>query len=160
MIVVECFLDTYVVHSLGVSRKSIKHTRGKGKVLKKVREQARDRVIGIVDEDPGNARSADMGNYIESETLQSVKLLTRRDDDNKRLIEISPRLEEWILHRAKQNKISPKEYNLPEDGEELHKILHVEKKKDFQQFFQQLLDSNDDELNKMREWLTETVGSN
>jgi hypothetical protein len=155
MILVECNPDEYLVSNLGFSKKKIKHEGGKGKVVGKLTKMKR--AIGIIDEDPDSTQPGELSNYIDREVCGNLKLLQNRDDGDKLIIQISPKLEGWILLRAKYNEISPKDFNLPEDPEKLHSITRIERKDNFQRFLKKLLDSNDDELNKMREWLTKAI---
>ena len=155
MVVIGCYLDEYVIRSLGFPKRSYKHESGKGKVLEQVRK--RPNAIGMVDEDPSSNQPRDMENYVETASGPGLKLLTRKKDDGKRIIVIRPRLEEWILLRANQHRISPKDHGLPTDAHGWKSILHIEKGKSFQEFFQKLLDSNDEEIEKLREWIHEAL---
>jgi hypothetical protein len=105
VIIVECYTDEYVVRLLGF--KGIKHEGGKGKVFERVRENAG--TIGMIDEDPNSNQPSERYEYIECERRSTIKLLVKKGDKNKRVIEISPDLEGWILARAKKNQVSPKE---------------------------------------------------
>jgi hypothetical protein len=156
MIAVECYLDTYVVQSLGFSRKSIKHLRGKGKVIKRVREEMTGPIVGLIDEDPGAPQDGDMKNYVIRESINGLKLFSRRNDETRSLIQIQPMLEEWILHRAKHNGISIKDFGLPDDAQELHKT-HIEDRENFRRFYNRLLESNDEEIEKLKEWIQEAL---
>jgi len=121
MIILECYLDEFIVKCLGFPQKRIKHEGSKGNVIKKLENENIKNAIGIIDEDPLSANPKGMLYYKEFEALNSVKLFTKEGDKHKRLIEIQPRLEDWIIKRAKVNNIDLKNYNIPDDPKELHK---------------------------------------
>jgi hypothetical protein len=45
--------------------------------------------------------------------------------NNNDLIVLCPRLEEWVLKATKEAQIDIKRYNLPDDGEHLHKEINI-----------------------------------
>ncbi len=148
MIIVECHTDKFLVELLGF--KGIKHEGGKGKVLERVRENAG--AIGIIDEDPNSNQPLDRNEYIEGECRSTIKLLVRKGDKSKKIIELSPDLEAWILARAKKNRVSPKSFGLPDDPHELH-IPHIEKRRNFREFMERLAETDDVEIGALKEWL-------
>ena len=154
MIVVEGYADKALIVDMGFPRKRIKIGRDKGKVLESVRKgQA---TIGIIDEDPYSGQPSDLRNYIEKDSRRTIKLLARKDNDSKRLIQISPRLEDWLYSRALQNRIHPNDFGLPSDPEGLHKILRVDKNKNFRRFLKKLIES-DDEIKTLKKWILEVI---
>jgi len=154
MIVVECDPDEFFIKSIGFSRKLIKHESGKGKVLGIVGKKPH--AIGIIDEDPNSSQPGEMKKYIEKEAMDTIKLLIRKDDNGKRVIQISPYLEHWLLHRAKKNGISVKDFGLPDDPEELHDITHIERNINFQNFLNELI-KIDDEIDAIKRWINEAI---
>ncbi|RJS71626.1 hypothetical protein CW696_04250, partial [ANME-2 cluster archaeon] len=92
--------------------------------------------------------------YIEKDTRSTVKLLIRKDDNSKRLIQISPYLEHWLLDRARQNRIAPNDFGLPNDPKELHSIPHVERNRNFHSFLNKLIEV-DDEIDTLKKWIRE-----
>ncbi len=154
MIVVEGYSDKALVADMGFPGKRIKIGRDKGKVLESVKKgQA---AIGIIDEDPDSGQPSDLRNYVEKDSRSTIKLLVRKDDDSKRLIQISPRLEDWLYSRAQQNRIDPKSFDLPKCPEDLHKILRVDKKEDFHRFLNELIEA-DDEIDTLKKWISEVI---
>ena len=154
MIVVEGYSDKALVADMGFPRKQIKIGRDKGRVLESVRNgQA---TIGIIDEDPDSGQPSDLKKYIEKDSRHTIKLLVWKDDDSKRLIQISPRLEDWLYSRAIQNQISPRSFGLPKYPEDLHKILHVERNRNFHSFLNELIEA-DDEINTLKKWILEVI---
>lgn len=153
MIVVECYLDEYLVKLLGLPKRLIKHQHGKGKVMKFLREYGS---IGIVDEDPYSAQPKDLCYYEEIENSENIKLLQRKGDQSKHLIVISDNMEDWIAKRAKINNISMKEYGLPSDPDRMHNIPHIERKREFKAFLQNLVNI-DDEIILLKTWLMDNL---
>jgi hypothetical protein len=148
LIVVECNNDECFIRAIGFSRKSVKHERGKEGVLERVKEG----MIGIIDEDPDSTQSHERKKYFEKESKSTIKLLVNKDDENKRIIQLTPMLELWLLYRARQNGISPKDYNLPDDPHELKKIPRLDNRKDFLNFIKKLIEI-DDEIDTLKKWL-------
>jgi len=148
IIIVECNPDEFLVKLLGFTK--IKHGGGKGKVLKKVRDNPGS--IGIIDEDPDSNQPKERKEYIEQECVAEVKLLINKQDRNRMVIQISPRLEEWILNRARQNHLNPIKFGLPNDANELH-TPHIENNKYFQEFMKKLVDTDDDGICALKKWL-------
>ena len=154
MIVVEGYSDKALVADMGFPRKQIKIGRDKGRVLESGRNgQA---AIGIIDEDPDSGQPSDLKKYIKKDSRHTIKLLVWKDDDSKRLIQISPRLEDWLYSRALQNQISPRSFGLPKYPEDLHKILHVDEKENFHSFLNELIEA-DDEINTLKKWILEII---
>ena len=84
--------------------KGIKHEGGKGKVLERVKENPG--AVGIIDEDPDSNQPSERYEYIEYERRSTIKFLVKKGDKSKKVIEISPDLEGWILARARKNRVS------------------------------------------------------
>ena len=122
MIYVECKPDETLVKALGISGKVIEHRSGKGSVCKRLEESINSK--GLVDEDPLSAQPS----YIKKLTLRSqkhdIKLLYDENAKNY-LIMLCANLEEWILKATKDAEINIKNYNLPDNIDELHKILNT-----------------------------------
>ena len=155
MIVVEGYADKALIVDMGFPIKQIKIGSDKGKVLKSVRKgQA---AIGIIDEDPDSGQPSDLReNYIEKDSKRTIKLLVRKDDVGKRIIQIAPRLEDWLYSRARQNRIDPMSFDLPKYPEDLHKILRVDKNKNFRRFLKKLIEA-DDEIDTLKRWVLEVI---
>jgi len=61
-----------------------------------------------------------------------IKKLSIKNYNGKKVIQLSPYLEHWILHRARKNHIYPNDFGLPEDPIEFHDITHIERRINFQ----------------------------
>lgn len=150
MIVVECYNDEFLIKILGFSRP--KHEGCKGKVLEKVTKDRNPLVIGIVDEDPDSHQPSSLRDYIQEDSKSSIKLLVSKRDSRRRIVQISPFLEEWILQRARQNKILPSAFDIPNDSHALHSIPNAHKRLNFQKFMKYLVE-RDAEMAALKEWL-------
>ena len=157
MIFVECNPDKFVVRKIVTGkRKQIKHGGGKTGVLHEL--DGKGRAVGIVNADPDNKKPpGDMKKYSMKDARGTIKLLGRKDDSSKSLIELFPDLEGWMINRAKKNGISLRDYGLPDDRKKMHDILHIEKNLDFQKFIKMLIRSSDDEVNALRRWIREAM---
>jgi hypothetical protein len=126
MIYVECKPDRLLVNILGISKRDIVHAGNISKVCKGLAKSENSK--GLVDEDP----SGDRPSYIDTLRLiqnqHEIKIL----QDNKRenyLFVLCPRLEEWVLKAAKEADVDIKRYNLPDDGDQLHKVINLDLRK-------------------------------
>jgi hypothetical protein len=106
----------------------------------------------MIDEDPGKSQPSERYEYIECERRSTIKLLVKKSDKSKKVIELSPDLEGWILARAKKNQVSPKDYGLPDDPQGL-RSPHIEKRKNFRNFMDELVKTDDDEIASLKKWL-------
>lgn len=122
-IVLECNPDEALIKVLGYTRKMITHQPGRGEVINYL--QRNPSAIGIVDEDPGSAKPTYFSKFTHESDEQFDIASFHIPKLRTRLIVIKPRLEEWILKQALESKINPKSYSLPEDANDLHKIINT-----------------------------------
>lgn len=156
MIITECYKDKALVHRIGFSGEYVWHEFGRSRVLGKV-EQSKTPVVGIIDEDPNAAKPPEMKEYIfQEESTETVKLLKRKNDDTKRLIQICPRLENWLYMVARRNKVSPSQFGLPGNPEELH-TLSFRSSENFHKFLIVLNRAKDYEIDILKKWIKETI---
>ena len=151
-VLVECNADEKLLRALGVSKKQLRHERCKGEVVKRILKF--DCATGLIDEDPSSAQPRDLDNYKQVQAAEELHLLTRRDDKNKRLIIVCPRLEDWLIERAKSSGIQPEDYGLPSDPDKLHSIPLYEQKDDFCRFLAELKE-RDSGMQLLRRWILE-----
>lgn len=149
-VLVECNADEVVLRNLGVSKRQLLHESCKGEVVKRVRKY--DCATGLVDEDPYSTQPRDLNNYTEVKNAKGLRLLNRRDDKNKRLIIVCPRLEDWLINRAKSSGIRPDDYGLPSDPDRLHSIPRYEQKPGFLRFLAELKE-RDKGMHLLRQWI-------
>jgi len=158
MIFLECNNDELLIKSLGFQRKGISHERCKGEVVKKVGKSSS--AVGIIDEDIKANEPREMNNYMEvseRKANRNIKLLQKKDDKQKILVQISPYLEHWLLNCAKRNKIKPKDFNLPDDPQKLHAMTNLDRNKKFQEFLEKLIET-DTEIQTLKKWIEDALG--
>jgi hypothetical protein len=122
MIYVECKPDFVLVNVLGVAKRNIIHAGNKSKVCRRLKKS--DNSKGLVDEDPWTEQPP----YVEKLDLIHNQHEIKTLQDNQRgnyLIVLCPRLEEWVLKATKDAQIDITRYNLPDDGERLHKEINI-----------------------------------
>ena len=151
-VLVECYPDAALLRALGVSRKQLRHERCKGEVVKRVHKFGN--ATGLIDEDPASAQPRDLGNYKQVQAAEGLRLLARRDDKNKRLIIICPRLEDWLIQRAGLSDIEPEDFGVPSNPNRLHSIVRYDQKDGFQEFLAELKEQ-DKGMHLLRRWILE-----
>jgi hypothetical protein len=158
MIVVECDKDQALMYRMSFVPDQVEHELGRSRVLAKV--EKRQKAIGIIDEDPQSRRPEYLEAYSEKNTSGKIRLLVREDDNEKWIIQISPRLEDWLCGIAKRNKILPEEFDLPTSPGELHRMsLKVGKNREnFHRFLDALRRTKDNEIVTLREWIRQAIG--
>jgi hypothetical protein len=157
MIFLECNNDECLIKSLGFFKKQIFHVFNKGQVVKRVGKETR--AIGLIDKDLDRDKPKEMKDYVEVKDNRTgdIILFQKKDDKRKRLIQISPYLEGWLLKRAKRNKINPKKFNLPDDPEKLHKTPRLKKNRKFLEFLEKLIET-DSEIQTLKKWIEDALG--
>ncbi len=110
----------------------MRHGRCKGEVVKRVFKS--DSAIGLIDEDPASAQPRDLNNYKQIQAAEGLRLFIRIDDKNKKFIIVCPRLENWLIEKAKLSGIRPEDYGLPGNPDRLYSIPRLDKKEGFQRF--------------------------
>ena len=151
-ILVECYPDAALLHTLGVPNKQLRHERCKGEVVKRVHKFGN--ATGLIDEDPTSAQPRDLDNYKQVQAGEGLRLRARRDDKNKRLIIICPRLEEWLLQKARLLDVKSEEYGLPSDPDRLHSVPRYDQKDGFCRFLAELK-KRDSGMHLLRRWILE-----
>ena len=117
----ECNTEKVLIEILGFKPH---HVSGRSRVINKLKR--RKNTVGIVDSDPGRPSPHYMDHFIENNDLSSKKhgfKVLHDPKNNNWLIVLQPRFEEWIINIAKAEKVTLKEYSLPEDPDKLHAIL-------------------------------------
>jgi len=151
-VLVECNADEAVLKGLGVSKKQLRHEHCKGEVVKRVLKF--DSAIGIIDEDPQSAQPRDLNNYKQVQAAEGLHLLTRQGRVGQRLVVVCPKLEDWLIDRAKSSGIRPEDYGLPSDPDSLHSIPRYEQKEGFRRFLAELK-KHDRGMHLLRRWVLE-----
>lgn len=151
-ILVECYPDAALLRTLGVPRKQLLHYGGKYELVKKLKKRAHD--VGMVDEDPGKVQPQDMSSYRQTDSAEGLHLLTRQGSGGQRLVMICPKLEDWLIERAKSSGIRPENYGLPSNPDHLHSIPRYEQKEGFRRFLAELKE-RDSGMHLLRRWIFE-----
>jgi hypothetical protein len=149
-IAVECYPDEVVLRGLGVPRKHVLHQARKGEVFNWLKRNAG--VVGMVDEDPDSDQPRDLVSYQQVQASEGLLLLVRQGSSGQRLIVVRPRLEDWLIQRARACGVDPRQYQLPGTAKELHNIPRYEQKDGFQRFLAELSD-HDKGLSLLRQWV-------
>jgi hypothetical protein len=125
MIYTECKPDSVLAKTLGIQKKDIIHLGGKPEVCKQL--EKRENWKGLIDEDPFSIQPPYLKKLEVKENLSDYELKVLNDNSNNNdLIVLCPRLEEWMLKATKEAEIDIKKYNLPDDGERLHKEINID----------------------------------
>lgn len=155
MILVECNADEALLRALGVAGRRIQHHQGRDNVLLAVRKGAP--CTAMVDEDPSSPlQSPELKNYQTEEKLDTLRYMRHMQEQGKRLIVVCPRLEEWMLNRAKINGIDPAEFGLPSDPRELHHTTRYYEQPRFRDFLNELI-AKDAEMCQLKSWLQQAL---
>jgi len=141
VIYVECSPDLALIRKLGVPRREIRHSSGKGEVLKRV---LRGPSIGLVDEDPESPQPRRLEEFELERDLGHLRVL-RSKKGMSYLVIICPVLEAWVLNAARSAGVNMGRLGLPSDWRELHKVINARRVQDR---FERLLD----EINQSREF--------
>jgi hypothetical protein len=152
MIYLECKPDEALVVTLGIPGKEIEHTSGKGSVCKKLEKSKHSK--GLVDEDPSSIQPSYIKKLKTLSNKHYIKLLYDKNAENY-LIILCPNLEVWILNATRDAEINIKNYNLPDNADELHKILNTKIGK-----FTNLLQTLIKEKSRMLKTLEDFIKSN
>jgi hypothetical protein len=150
-VLVECSADEVVLRNLGVPRKQLSHFGGKDKLITRLRDMPG--AVGMVDEDPASTQHPDLKvAYRKVESAEGLQLLIRQGSGGQRLVMICPKLEDWLIERAKSSGIRPEDYALPSDPDRLHSIPRYEQKEGFRHFLEELKE-RDRGMRLLRQWI-------
>ena len=152
-VLVECNADEVVLRNLGVPKRQLFHFGGKDKLINRLRNLPG--AVGVVDEDPASIQHPDLkASYRQAESAEGLRLLARRGSGGQRLVVICPKLEDWLIERAKSSGIRPEDHGLPSDPDRLHSIPRYEQKEGFRRFLS-VLKEQDKGMRLLRRWVFE-----
>ena len=152
IVLVECFHDAALAKALGVTGSDLRHASGRGDVVRRLRKAEED-AIGLIDADPGKGgRPRELDNYQEKDRESGLRLLVHRSDSSKRVIEVNPWLEVWLVARAGSSGVSLSDHGLPDTGHALHGNARRDRDPRFRRFLQDLL-AADTALQTLKKWL-------
>jgi len=141
-----------LLQSQGIPRKRILVLGSKGNVIKRLKNRPGD--MGMVDEDPESiqTQSHELANYEEVDRGEGLCLLAREGHNGQKLIVICPRIEDWLVQRARLSDIDPEQYYLPSTPKELKEMVHYEQKEGFRRFLAKLKEQ-DKGMQFLRQWI-------
>jgi len=152
-VLIECNADYIVLRNIGVQKKQLFHFAGKDKLINRLRNLPG--AFGVVDEDPASIQHPDLkASYRQTDSAEGLHLLARQGSGGQRLVMICPKLEDWLIERAKSSGIRPKDYGLPSDPDKLHSIPRYEQKEGFCRFLAELKE-RDSGMHLLRRWILE-----
>jgi len=146
-IIVECKPDEILAKSLGLAKKEIAHQSNKGEVcnlLKKTKIS-----LAMVDEDLNSSQPKYLSNYTLIENKHDVINLHSKSE-NKTILVLKPRLEEWILKRCKKSAVKPEKHFLPSNNVQLKDVINYPLV-NFTNLLEELIKKNDDGLVYLKE---------
>lgn len=120
MYLVECYADElFLCNLLPNIANNIEHTGSRSKIIKKI-DNGKGIYKALIDEDPDSKQDERLNSYSMSFANTFIKVYKAKGSI---IVVLCPRIEEFLLNIAREVNIDPKDYNLPNNGEELHKIL-------------------------------------
>jgi len=152
-VLVECNADEVVLRNLGVPKRQLFHFGGKDKLINRLRHL--HGAVGVVDEDSASIQHPDLkASYRQAESAEGLRLLARQGSGGQRLVIICPKLEDWLIERAKSSGIRPEDHGLLSDPDRLHSIPRYEQKEGFRRFLAELKE-RDGGMHLLRRWVFE-----
>jgi hypothetical protein len=151
---VECNNDEALVRSLVIRNQRIVHVAGKVHVLRKLAE-CEVAALGIIDDDTGKQHSGypkEMVKYCACENGFKLTLMRHSGVAGKSVVRIGPWLEQWLIDRAHDCRLSLDRYGLPTKASALHKTPHLDLNPEFIRFLSELA-SADDGMKLLGKWL-------
>jgi hypothetical protein len=143
VLIVECDPDLVLVETLTTpSRKRNKHAGGKSMVIRNLM-RTYENSVGMIDEDPASIQPDDLQRFTETNRLQREQIrIHHHDQRNNRLIVLCPKLEEWVLGACSEAGIDVRDYNLPNNPNQLHEVINVRINR-FRQLVEDLMKRSD-----------------
>jgi len=141
--IVECKPDEVLAKILGFRTNEIAHQPNKGEVCNYMMKSKVK--IALIDEDPGSTSQPKLLKQFKLEINQfDIKYLALKKED-KNVIILQPRLEEWILKRCKVSGVKPEDHFLPSDNKKLKDVINLHLNR-FEELLKNLSDKNDEGL--------------
>lgn len=146
-IIVECKPDEILAKSLGLTKKEIAHQPNKGEVCNLLMKT--NISLAIIDEDPNSGQPKYLSKYTHKEDKHDVINLHLKSE-NKTILILKPRLEEWILKRCKESAIEPETHFLSSNNKKLKDEINYHLI-NFSKLLDELIQKNDAGLLYLRE---------
>jgi len=144
MYLVECKPDTVLVYILTrTSKKNIEHVGNKTELLKRLVKSTDAK--GIADEDPWAHQPPLLNRFEETQnqnlTTCEIRIFHQKGRNNL-LVMLCPRLEDWILKAANEANINLQHFGLPNNAEELHRLINI-RTDNFEKLVENIKDKSD-----------------
>jgi hypothetical protein len=150
-VLIECSADEVVLRNLGIPKKQLFHFGGKDKLISRLRNLPG--AVDVVDEDPASIQHPDLrASYRQAGFAEGLRLLARQGSGGQKLVAICPKLEDWLIDRARLSGIRPENYGLAGDPDRLHSIPRYELKESFRRFLAELKE-RDSGMDILRRWV-------
>jgi len=144
MYLVECKPDAVLVQILTrTSRRNIEHAGNKTELLKRLVKSTDSK--GIADEDPWAYQPSLLSRFEETrnQNLATCEIrIYRQRGRNNLLVMLCPRLEDWILKAANEANINLQRFGLPNNAEELHRLINI-RTDNFEKLVENIKDKSD-----------------
>jgi len=153
MYLVECYADElFLCNLLPNIANNIEHTGSRSKIIKKI-DNGKCIYKALIDEDPDSIQDERLNSYSMSFANKFIKVYKAKGSI---ILTLRPRIEEFLLNIARAVNIDPKDYNLPDNGEELHKILgnqRVKQNNNTKNFINNIVNSNHSAIQKIKNYM-------
>ncbi|GFP27654.1 MAG: hypothetical protein DDT22_00932 [candidate division WS2 bacterium] len=139
MIYFECKSDGLLLKVLGIPKNEMIHSGGKSLVCKDLEKH--NGFKGLIDEDPHtiNPHIKNL-KLIENSNEFSIKIMVDNKNNNKIII-LCPELERWVIKATEKAGLDIKDFNLPNNGKQLHSVINANLKK-FESLLKKLKDKS------------------
>ncbi|MBS1505600.1 MAG: hypothetical protein JSS79_03035 [Bacteroidetes bacterium] len=145
---VECKPDEALVKKLGFAVRMITHHQGKSRIFNNLKSVSNQ--LAMVDEDPGSPKSFYEKSLVKEDQRYGLTLL--KDKSGNKVLQLSVRLEDWVLMQCKASGIKPTDFGLPDNSNHLHDVINQRISK-FENLIDQLLERNNPGLKYLKEEL-------
>lgn len=145
---IECNADEQLVLKLDIAKKQITHHQGKSRIFSKL-QKSREQ-LALVDEDPGSIKSTYQKKLRKIDEFEGITHYQDNSDND--VYELKGKLEDWILQICKIQKINLSNYNLPDEPNQLHRVVNQKLDK-YSSLLDQLIKDKNPSIVKLRSWL-------
>ena len=131
---------------------NIEHTGSRSKIIKKI-DNGKGIYKALIDEDPDSIQDKRLNSYSMSFANTFIKVYKAKGSI---IVALRPLIEEFLLNIAREVNIDPKKYNLPNNGEELHKILgnqRVKQNNNTKNFINNIVNRNHSAIQNIKNYM-------
>ena len=149
----ECKPDETLAIALGVPRRAIIHSHGKGRISNNLKKHVD--VLAMVDDDLGATDTPTLRQFAELSSEGDVVLKVDRSTKN-RLVVICPRLEPWVLKTAKDADIKMEDHGLPGKLRDLDEVINF-RLVQLAALVKELVERKSPRILRLRSFLADTI---